>query len=130
MRSPRSVTTPPLTGPGRKYQHDEARDSTNRAQRALGDRGEGCRKAVACPTSEGSWGTTLSSRPVGRALLRLGALTTAAVLAFGGIATTALAQETDPPAPASTSSAPPTETSTPPPSSSEPAPPSSSEPPQ
>lgn len=93
----------------------------------MGDRGEGCRKAVACPTSEGSWGNTLSSRPVGRALLRLGALTTAAVLAFGGIATTALAQETDPSAPASTSSAPQPETSTPPPSSSEPAPPPSSE---
>ncbi|MFI6097029.1 hypothetical protein ACIA8G_15815 [Lentzea sp. NPDC051213] len=63
----------------------------------------------------------MSNRTVGRALLGLGALTTAAMLALGGIATTALAQETDPPAPPSTSaSPPPTETTTPPPPTSEP----------
>lgn len=69
----------------------------------------------------------MSERSVSRALLRIGALTTAVVLAFGGTST-ALAQD-DP-----TSTPPvPTATSTPsaepaPPSSSEPAPPSSSDP--
>ncbi|MDX8031076.1 SdrD B-like domain-containing protein [Lentzea sp. BCCO 10_0856] len=70
----------------------------------------------------------MSSRPVGRALLRFGALTTAAVLAFGGIAATALAQEADPSAPVSTTATPPAETTTPPPASETP-PPVTTEPP-
>ena len=72
-------------------------------------------------------GDSLSERSVSRALLRIGALTTAALLAFGGTSAAAFAQD-DP-----TSTTPtPTETSTPAPPTSEPtpepAPPSSTEP--
>jgi hypothetical protein len=76
-------------------------------------------------------GDHLSSTPFGRALLRLGALTTAVVFAFGGVATTALAQEADPSTPASTTAAsPPTETTTSPPAPTTDPPVTTTEPPK
>lgn len=56
----------------------------------------------------------MSERSVSRALLRLGALATAAVLAFGATSAVAFAQDSEP----TTSTPTPTETVTPPPSSS------------
>lgn len=78
----------------------------------------------------------MSDRPVRRGLLRFTAMATAALLAFGGATTGALAQEpetptsTVEPTPTSEPSAPPSTTDpTPPPTSTtEPAPPSSSDP--
>ncbi|NKE58858.1 hypothetical protein FXN61_19415 [Lentzea sp. PSKA42] len=68
----------------------------------------------------------MSDRPARRGLLRFTAIATAALLAFGGATTGALAQEPETP----TSSVEPTPTSEPstPPSTSEPAPPSSTDP--
>lgn len=67
----------------------------------------------------------MSERSVSRALLRFGALATAAVLAFGGATTGALAQDTEP----TTSTPTPTEAVTPPPPSSTAQSPTPSEPP-
>lgn len=67
----------------------------------------------------------MSSRPVGRALLRFGALTTATVLAFGGAATTALAQEAD--LPTVTTTSPPAPVTEPPKTTETPKPPAKAE---
>lgn len=79
-------------------------------------------------------GDPLSERPVSRALLKIGALTTAVVLAFGGATTGALAQEPETPTssvevtPTSEPSTPPSTTDPAPPSTTEPAPPSTTDP--
>ncbi|MFD4641679.1 carboxypeptidase-like regulatory domain-containing protein [Lentzea sp. NPDC058436] len=69
----------------------------------------------------------MSDRPARRGLLRFAALTTAALVAFGGATTGALAQE-DPPSTSPSTSPTTTETVTPPSTPSEPQPPASSEP--